>query len=188
MGTNLVVNSVLVLTSKAKYYVDVRVYLTPEGAVPSTSGTAEDAKHLDWAFAGTSKTTPPVYEAGELKKPAHTAWSHWIDSKTLDEVNDEGDMVSQPDGTVLEKGVNKDPVTGAITNTYEESWLDLDAELTGHEKQHPCFVLRVDEPSKQARGMAIRIGQYVQGILRLGNQMTLVRWQWSVDEVSYCRI
>jgi hypothetical protein len=133
---------------------------------------------LDWAFAGTSTTTPAEYEAGELKKPAHTAWSHWIDSETMGEVNDEGDMYLQPDGTVLEKGVNADG------STYEELWEELDAQVTGKDKSRVSYVLRIDEPSKQTKGLLTRIGEWIQGTLKVGDQMTVVRWEWSAEDVS----
>lgn len=134
---------------------------------------------LDWAFSGTSTTTPAEYEAGEFEKPAHTAWSHWIDSGTMDEVNDEGDMYLQLDGTVLEKGVNTDG------STYEELWEELDAQITGKDRSRVSYVLRADEPSKEMRGILIRVGEWIQGTLKVGAQMTVVRWQWSAEDVSW---
>jgi hypothetical protein len=136
---------------------------------------------LNWAFAGISTTTPAEYDSevgGQLKKPTHTTWAHWIDSDTEGEVNDEGDMFLQPDGTVLEKGVNEDG------STYEELWEELEAEITGRDEKRVSYVLRAEEPAKRMRGMCIRIGEWIQGILRVGEEFTVVRWQWSTEEVS----
>jgi hypothetical protein len=166
--------STLVLTSAAKNYVDVRVLN------PSTPGGALST--LSWAFAGVSTTTPAEYDSaasGQLKKPTHTAWAHWVDSETEDEVNDEGDMFVQPDGTVLEKGVNADG------STYEELWEELEARAVGRDQKRMSYVLRAEEPARRTRGMVVRIGEWVQGTLRVGEEFTVVRWQWSVEEVSY---
>jgi Protein HRI1 len=134
---------------------------------------------LNWAFAGISTSMPAEHSAsGALTKPMHTAWAHWIDSETEDEVNDEGDMFLQPDGTVLEKGVNEDG------STYEELWEELDAKVTGKDERRVSYVLRVEDPGKRTRGMCIRIGEWIQGTLRVGEEFTAVRWRWSVEQVS----
>ena len=41
-----------------------------------------------------------------------------------------------------------------------------------------CIVLCYEDPSYQARGMVIRVGDHCQGILRLGDHITVERWQW----------
>ena len=91
-------------------------------------------------------------------------------------------MYPQADGTVLETGTMTNPDTGGAMN-YEELWQDLDASAVGEEKERACFVLRMEEPLKQARGMVVRIGEWIQGIARMGPQMTVVRWQYSGMEV-----
>jgi len=168
-----------VLTTGAKYYVDVRVYKSAnsEDDLPNDPDDHKSINRLEWAFGGQSKSTPAQYEGTNLKKPAHTIWSHWVDSKSLDEVKDEGDMYPQPDGTVLEKGAMANPATGKITD-YEELWQDLEPEPTGEGENRVCYVFRLDEPSKTARGMVIRIGKYIEGVLRIGDHITAVRWQW----------
>ncbi len=108
----------------------------------------------------------------------HTAWAHWIDSETEEEVNDEGDMFLQPDGTVLEKGVNEDG------STYEELWEDLAASVTGKDQERVSYVLRADDPASRTRGMCIRIGEWIQGALRVGDEFTVTRWHWSMEQVS----
>jgi hypothetical protein len=169
--------STLVLTSPKKHYVDVRVLL------PSGEGNA--FSQLEWAFAGTSQSTPAerLGPGDAISKPAHTVWSHWIDSDTLEEVKDEGDMRPQADGTVLETGTMTNLETGGEM-TYEELWEDLEANVVGREKEKICLVLRMEEPEKEARGYLIRIGEYIQGLVRSGDQVTAIRWQYSGEEVS----
>ena len=41
-----------------------------------------------------------------------------------------------------------------------------------------CIVLCYKDPSYQARGMVIRVGDHCQGILRIGDHITAERWQW----------
>jgi hypothetical protein len=138
---------------------------------------------LNWAFAGLSRSTRAEFDtAGKLTKPMHTAWDHWIDSETEEEVNDEGDMFLQSDGTVLEKGVNEDGTT------YEELWEDLGIRVVGRDEKRVSYVLRAEDLSKRTRGMVIRIGEWIQGTLRVGNEFTVVRWMWDAEEVSCCSI
>jgi len=177
--------STLVLTSRAKNFVDVRVYNSDSrlSALPTDPNDDEAINRLEWAFAGQSKSTAAEFDGGELKKSAHSVWSHWIDSKTLSEVKDEGDMYPQDDGTVLEKGAMAHPETGLITD-YEEVWEALEPSATGDDKNRFCYVLKLDLPSNQARGMVIRIGDHIEGIMRVASRITVVRWQWkrSSDE------
>jgi hypothetical protein len=180
----LKVHSTVVLTSSEKYYVDVRVLKPAEnGVLPNDPSDTEAVSQLQWAFAGTSTSTPAEIIADMIEKPAHTVWSHWIDSDTLEEVRDEGDMYPQPDGTVLETGVMPNPETG-LEMDYEELWEDLDTKSVGEEKQYVCYVLRMDEPSASARGMVIRIGEWIQGIVRVGEHITVTRLHYDVQEVG----
>ena len=138
---------------------------------------------VNWAFAGRSRSTRAEFDtAGRLTKPMHTVWDHWIDSETEEEVNDEGDMFLQSDGTVLEKGVNEDG------STYEELWEDLEAKVVGRDEKLVSYVLRVEDGERRARGMCIRIGKWIQGTLRVGSDFTVVRWMWDAEEVSCCSV
>ena len=131
---------------------------------------------LEWAFAGRSRTEDAKAGPGE-QKPAHTVWEHWVDSKSDDPATDEGDMWTQPNGDVLEQGKNTDPTTGAVT-AYEELWRDLKVELVGQEEALASVVLKVQENPVGARGMVVRVGGWCQGILKVGNDLTVERWQW----------
>lgn len=174
----------LVLTSKAKNYVDVRVYkpVASTNDLPNDTQDARAGDQLEWAFAGQSQSTPAEYDGDTLVKPAHTAWTHWVDSKSIDEIKDEGDMVVQPDGTVLETGAMAHPDTGIVT-AYEEVWQDFEPERTGTDHMHISYALRLDDPQSKSKGVVIRIGRHVQGVLRSGDEITAIRWQWFPQNV-----
>lgn len=71
---------------------------------------------------------------------------------------------------------------GSCTN-YEELWEDLDIHATRHDdgsNKKVCVVLRTQDVSPDqdpARGIVIRLGQFVQGILRKGESVTVERWE-----------
>lgn len=143
--------------------------------------------HLDWAFAGfsSSSTTTNVLDGSKLSK---SVWKHWIDNRTLDadKVHDEGFMFPQPDGRTLEKGAMVDPKTGRLED-YEEMWSDVEAlacEKGGVDVGTKCVVLQMEgtignaEEKEVARGMVVRLGQYCQGVVRVGEAFALESWQW----------
>lgn len=108
---------------------------------------------------------------------SHTIWDHWIDSRSNNPDSDEGDMWVQPNGDILEKGKNKDPVTGQETE-YEELWRDLHVEAFGKKDNRSSLVIRADDPERNAKGMAIKIGGWCEGILKMENELTVERWEW----------
>ena len=108
---------------------------------------------------------------------SHTVWDHWIDSRTNDPESDEGDMWVQANGDVLEKGKNRDPVTGEATE-YEELWHDLQVEAFGKKDNRSSLVMRADEAERNIRGMAIKIGGWCEGILKVEDELTVERWEW----------
>ena len=108
---------------------------------------------------------------------SHTVWDHWIDSRTNNPDSDEGDMWAQPNGDVLERGKNTDPVTGEEIE-YEELWRDLQVEAFGKKHNRSSLGMRDDEPGKKTRGMAIKIGGWCEGILKVEDELTVERWEW----------
>ena len=108
---------------------------------------------------------------------SHTVWDHWIDSRSDDPDSDEGDMWVQPNGDILEKGKNKDLATGEETE-YEELWRDLHVEAFGKKHNRSSLVMRVDQPERNLRGMAIKIGGWCEGMLKAEDWLTVERWEW----------
>lgn len=131
---------------------------------------------LEWAFAGRSRTEAAKAGPGE-QKPAHTVWDHWVDSNSDDPAIDEGDLWPQPNGDVLEQGTTVERGTGVVT-AYEELWKGLKMEVVGQEEAFVSIVLRVQDDRMGARGMVVRVGGWCQGILKVGNNVTIERWQW----------
>ena len=133
-------------------------------------------ERLEWAFAGISHSTPPVPEPGKIK-PSRSVWEHWVDSNSDNPKPDEGDMWTQPNGDVLEKGSSRDPQTGTLTE-YEEMWADLPLERTGLDEGMVSVVLKLQDDARKAMGMVVRVGGWCQGLMKIGNEITLERWQW----------
>lgn len=154
----------MVLTSPQRLFVDVRL-LVPLDDV------ARDEGRLDWAFAGTS-------EHDGAAEPPHSVFRHWVDSRHLDAeaVRDEGDMVpSDAKGEVVETGDMVNPATGQLER-YEECWLD--GLAAGGQTQG--WVLK-HEAEDGGRGLLIRVGERVQGVVRIGGQIGVVQWEIAAD-------
>ncbi|CAF9932579.1 hypothetical protein IMSHALPRED_008927 [Imshaugia aleurites] len=164
--------STIVLTSKDSYFVDVRILR--KKLEEEKSQDINTASCLEWAFAGKSHSTFSKDSSMQLSR---TVWDHWIDSRTNNPDSDEGDMWVQPNGNILEKGKNCDPVTGEETE-YEELWHDLQVEAFGKKNNRQSLVMRADEPARNIKGMAIKIGGWCEGILKVEDELTIERWEW----------
>jgi len=168
----------VVLTTRAKNYVDVRVFLPedPEDRLPNDDCSSKGK--LEWAFAGQSQSTPARWDGPRLVTPQHSRWTHWIDSQKPSGFQDEGYMYAQCDGLTLEKGIMENPETGIMT-PYEEVWEDLEPQATGGDgKQRVSVTLRLNDLAKQ--GMIIRVGDLIQGMVKTGDEVTVERWHWTV--------
>lgn len=149
--------STLVLGSPNKYFVDVRLVIP-------LSSVATRLEQVDWAFAGTSEHDSTV-------DPPHAVFHHWVDSRHPDAegILDEGDMhPGNVPGEVLERGVMVNPSGGKL-EPYEECWVDQEPD-----GQDGCVVRHED--GKGARGLMIRTGTRVQAVLRVGDEMSVGRW------------
>lgn len=167
--TDLTAIRTLVMTSPRKHYVDTRILLAADEHGSITT--------IDWAFAGTSSTSPATGD-----KPEHTVWTHWVDSTTpnAEAVKDEGDMITLANGQVVERGEMVNPKTGRMEK-YEESWADIRplGEKVG-------WVVKAQ--GQGARGMMIRIGGFVQGVLRRGSDVGIKRWRYAVGDDGWDEI
>lgn len=165
------------MTSPRKHYVDTRILLPTDSTGTLTT--------IDWAFAGTSSTTPATDD-----KPAHTVWTHWVDSTTPDgeAVKDEGDMITLANGNTVERGEMVNPKTGKMER-YEESWADI--RPIGE-----SFGWVVKAQGEGARGMVVRIGGFAQAVLRRRSEVGIKRWRfvggtqgWEpIVEIGFCDV
>lgn len=110
----------------------------------------------------------------------HSTWRHWIDSYTTEPetLKDEGDMFPLENGLTLERGTMINPATGHMMD-YEECWRDVEAVSTEDYGARSCIVLVLEDESRTARGMVVRVGQFCQGLLRVGDAVSLERWVWA---------
>ena len=166
--------STIVTTSNEHRFVDLRVFNQA-----LSSEKIQSLSQLEWGLAGTSSSVPAKGSNGE--EITHGVWKHWIDSRSLDAdgVQDEGDNYPLPDGKILEKGRMVNPETGKLTD-YEEVWEDLKVERVGSEAQ--CIVLQVHDEERGVRGLVVRVGQFCQGIIRVGSEVSVERWAWGVKD------
>lgn len=114
---------------------------------------------------------------------SHTVWDHWIDSRTNNPDSDEGDMWVQPNGDILEKGKNSAATTGEETE-YEELWRDLQVETFGKKHNRSSLVMKADEPRRNIRGIAIKVGGWCEGIMKVEDELTVERWEWKPTDCA----
>ncbi|SMR45746.1 unnamed protein product [Zymoseptoria tritici ST99CH_1E4] len=172
--------STTVTTSGGNRFVDLRIFKNPSNGIVF-KGVAP-LSQLEWGFAGTSSSTLKPGTNGALV--THSKWNHWIDSRTpnAESVQDEGIMQPLPNGDTLETGSMINPATGRKT-AYEEKWSDVALQSTGRKDgKVGCVVLQLHNDAEKARGMVVRVGQVCQGIMRVGEKLTVEQWVWSEEE------
>jgi hypothetical protein len=172
----------LVLTSPAGTFVDIRIHKPQTPEEPALPNTGGPPTRLSWAFAGRSTSRP----APEKENVRHAVWSHWVDNfhpvGATNIPKDEGDMYPLPDGREVEIGVLASPHTSELC-TYEEMWKEVQIQVCeGMEEVKWCVVLRIDDVPRQTRGVVIRVGQYCQGIVKVGDQTTVERWEYALKK------
>jgi Protein HRI1 len=182
---------VLVLTAASSKFVDVRFPLLenhdPEAPLSAYSSF--------WAFSGTATTTFPSSNDGfEMPLAAHCAWQHEIDSHGP-EITDEGDMFLLKNGDSMEIGVMENSETKQQT-LYKEYWTGPKTQIgVDKEPKYPSVVAEMQQDNiNSTRGRIIRVGNYCQGIMEIGQrgaqEVYVERWirgsneQWSRDPRS----
>ncbi|KAL8700841.1 MAG: hypothetical protein Q9201_005234 [Fulgogasparrea decipioides] len=169
--------STIVLTSPQCFFVDVRVFKGPQQEPLHSSAYTNASKDLQWAFAGTSQSF------NDLDGKRYSIWDHWIDSLTDHPPPDRGEMITLDNGDVLERGSTLNEKTGEV-ELYEELWTDLPMDAEGLENGHVCVVLRTESEEGKTKGMVVKIRDWCQGMLKIGNEVTVERWQWTQDAVQ----
>lgn len=186
------------MTSPAGRFVDIRILrphdlcvATPNPPFAALLQEANDAADkyqspaLDWAFAGTSTRTVTRHAIsatgeGELSR---AQWTHSIDSLEVDaaQVDDQGDcrVYFNSELAVMmeeELGEGRNPATGEM-QVYRETWALPEPDFLSSKSpaQRVCYVLQLDEPSQDAKGLLVRVGAWVQGIVRRGEHVSTVR-------------
>ena len=163
----------LVLTTPSQTFIDIRVL---QSSSQTTIGEQIiDVSLLEWAFSGIATTE---YRDGIC----HKTWTHHIDSRSAygaEPPIDEGDMYPEPDGVLCrERGRMVNPETGEMSD-YEEMWETIEAHTTGSDTRKWCLVATTSAPEHKARGMLIRIGQFVQCLLIVDDEVNVERWVYT---------
>lgn len=149
-----------------------------------------DGHIIEWAFAGKTRTRE-INKPGGIGGPyKHSVWEHWIDSKSTTTVTtpepDEADLYTLPNGDVLERG--KQTIAAGKECEYEELWSNvevqaipgerMDLEEEGRSKR-VSVVIRAEDQEGKVVGLVIRLGGWVQGVMRnKDGSLGVERWCW----------
>lgn len=188
--------STLVLTSPNNTFVDIRLFKPIHPSSTDDLPNKSEPGRLEWAFAGTSTSSPIALEpAGWEGKTSHSAWTHWLDSRYSvghpDIPTDQGDMFTIDNALTLEVGFAFHPALGRVSG-HEELWRDVPVQSTPdltptttstttppHPAQKTSVTLRLfDASAPHIRGLVVRVGQYCQGIVMQGREVTIERWEF----------
>ena len=85
-------------------------------------------------------------------------------------------MFTLPDGRALEHGYAPD--AGGVERSHEEMWRDEEVESTSKAGTRVCAVLRCADYEAGVRGVVVRLGQFVQGLLCGPEGVTCERWEF----------
>lgn len=96
-------------------------------------------------------------------------WKHHIDSRSDDPQDDSGVMSDLENGDILEKGVMEDFEDGKL-KPYEEVWRD-DVPAPG------SMVLAVEGVGEGAEGLAVRVRDWCQAIVKIKGEVSSGRWR-----------
>ncbi|KAH7045845.1 hypothetical protein B0J12DRAFT_741836 [Macrophomina phaseolina] len=114
-------------------------------------------------------------------------WRHVIDSRCkYGEVPgaDEGEMYPVQRGSkgageeCLEMGRMERWKGSGVVWGYQELWVSLEAKPVVGDSLRRGVVLSLDMPEHKARGSVIRVGQFVQGLLMIDDEVTVERWEF----------
>lgn len=154
-----------------------------------------DGHIIEWAFAGKTRTREINKPGGKGGPYKHSVWEHWIDSKlpttttaTTAPAPDEADLYTLPNGDVLERGKQSHPIIAGKECEYEELWTDVEVQAIPGERtdleeeggsRRVSVVIRADDHEGKVVGMVVRLGGWVQGVMRnRDGSLGVERWCW----------
>ncbi|KAI1772021.1 hypothetical protein F4818DRAFT_454215 [Hypoxylon cercidicola] len=173
-------SSTIVLTAPSGKYVDIRFSTLPRSQAALAVKTQCD-KIWGYATAGLStvailpgKGGCPAYDC-----MVHATWEHPIDSSGSFDT-DGADLLLLADGARMEVGCM---VIRGKMQMFKEYWVTP----TGRSVDRPCAVVELKGGEEGAKGMAIRIGDFCQGILQHGDEFWFERWEIQEGESKWTR-
>jgi hypothetical protein len=191
--------STKVLTTSQRHFVDTRVLAQDE------SLSSIDPAHVEWAFAGTS--TSKVVNGKTLSQWHHWIDSKTTEPENV--VDKGEMLPEDAEGLALEKGEMVNPATGRLTEYVEgwrDGEIDIVPkpgeefvkafyeELRGRgvcveglqsngglrsSASRLSTVLQHENITQRSRGIAVRLSQICQGVMRVGDDFAHERWEWS---------
>lgn len=176
-------SSTIVLTAPSGKYVDLRFSTLPRS--DSVLTVKNPGKIWGYATAGLSTA---VIQPGKGDCPpygctVHATWEHPIDSSGGFDT-DGADLLLLADGARMEVGCM---VIHGKMQMFKEYWVTP----AGGRTEKPCVVVELEdgpgEDGKGAQGMAIRIGDYCQGILQHGDEFWFERWEFQGDRHEWTK-
>lgn len=178
-------SSVLVTGTPSGHYIDIRFALSG----PSTQDPF-------WAFSGQSTySSLSVPSAGDSQANGTSAgwaevirgeWAHPIDSMGNFSGTDKADVITLASGDQVEFGLLAHPDTG-LPSLFKEYWT-RPADYAPEDDD--VWARAGYESEGEVKGVMIRVGKFVQGIIQLSDNEVLVgRWklgttEWQMDEKS----
>ncbi|KAI8937314.1 hypothetical protein NX059_006521 [Plenodomus lindquistii] len=200
--------STLVLTTPNNTFVDLRllkpIHPSPTGTTTPTTTLPNKSEpgRLEWGFAGHSASKKVSIRANDGVKLArewqgrvtHSVWSHWVDSRYAVGAEipaDEGDMYAVDSETSVEVGWAFHPGLGRLSG-HEEMWRDVPVTVVPEtqgvagegEGKKVSVALRCEDSRAGVRGLVVRVGQFCQGIVMKGSEVTVERWEFDGDEAG----
>ncbi|KAH8881495.1 hypothetical protein GQ53DRAFT_848224 [Thozetella sp. PMI_491] len=152
-------SSVLALTAPSGKFVDIRFALSADHK-STIKEAAENFAGYATAGLATAEILPGTDTCVAYECVAHVKWQHILDSSHS--FNTDGaDMYLLANGDVMEVGTME---REGKTHMFKEYWIGPVKEA----KQLPCIVMEVKggADGEELKGMAIRIGDFCQGILQ----------------------
>lgn len=178
-------SSTIVLTAPSGKYVDIRFSTLPHSQ--EELAIKKQGKIWGYATAGLSTATvlPGKGDCPPYGCTVHVKWEHPIDSSSSFET-DGADLLLLADGARMEVG---SMVIHGKMQMFKEYWVTP----SGGSTELPCAVVEltdsrsVERDSGDVKGMAIRIGDYCQGILQYGDEFWFERWDFREDEQKWTK-
>jgi len=200
--------STKVLTSSQRRFVDIRVITEDkslEGVNPahiewafagtSTSKVANGKTLSQWHHWIDSKTAEPeavvdkgemlpedaeglALEKGEMVNPATGRVTEYVEGWRDGEIS----AVPPPGEKVVEAFYDRLRSRGVRVEGMQGKSLMEDELQSSAAKEAPArlsLVLRHEDATRKSRGMVIRLGHMCQGVVRVGDEFALERWEWT---------
>jgi hypothetical protein len=153
--------------------VDSRFLAHPESVVDQAEMLPEDPE------------TGIALEKGAMVNPAtgvETAYVEgWRETEVRHVPEAARDVLEGFERDLERRGVRfgeGDPERKDVVRRDGDSLLAEEGSLSAREVL-VCCVLQYEDAARRSRGMVVRVGQFCQGVLRVGDEFAAERWEWT---------